>query len=300
MKVTLDLDRLLAEGKISQSEYDRLLRFSARDTGSLAFNLLVASGVIAVSCGLLAILPSPYTAITVGLVTSAFGIALGFVNPKRWKILSVVSTLTGALLLGGGIISIGEGSPASFVIVAAIYVLAGCAARSGLLVSLAILALASSLGARTGYQHAMYFLGINKPGATVMVFFFMAIFLYQLSKVLPYEFKRLAIIASRTSVFVVNFGFWIGSLWGDRWGTLALPRGLFAIGWAVALLATGIWAVFRNKRWVVNTIAAFGGIHFYTQWFERLGATPVSVVGAGLCAIIAAVGLRSLNKRMLQ
>jgi iron complex transport system permease protein len=29
-----------------------------------------------------------------------------------------------------------------------------------------------------------------------------------------------------------------------------------------------------NRRWLVNLVALFAGIHFYTQWFERLGATP--------------------------
>jgi hypothetical protein len=38
MKVTLDLTRLLEQGKISQAEFDKLGALSAQDTGSLAFN----------------------------------------------------------------------------------------------------------------------------------------------------------------------------------------------------------------------------------------------------------------------
>lgn len=41
MKVTLDLDALLAEREISQDEYDRLSTLSIRSTGSLAYNLLI-------------------------------------------------------------------------------------------------------------------------------------------------------------------------------------------------------------------------------------------------------------------
>ena len=113
-------------------------------------------------------------------------------------------------------------------------------------------------------------------------------------------------------VFLVNFGFWVGSLWGD---SLTLPRALlhvdpgapgrseivppmvFIVGWAVALVATGAWAVKANRRWVVNVVAVFGAIHFYTQWFERLGATPVSVLVGGLLVLAFAIAAWKLNQR---
>ena len=38
------------------------------------------------------------------------------------------------------------------------------------------------------------------------------------------DLARLALVAARTSVFMVNFGFWIGSLWGDD---LLLVRSLW-------------------------------------------------------------------------
>ena len=71
--------------------------------------------------------------------------------------------------------------------------------------------------------------------------------------------------------------------------------GLFAVVWALALAITGAWAWSQNRRWVVNTVAVFGAIHFYTQWFERLGASPGSVLTAGLLALVFAIGLRALN-----
>ena len=300
MKVTLDLSKLRAEGEISQDEYDRLLRLSAKETGSLAFNILVAFGVVAMSGGLLALFPSPYASMTLGMIAGSFGVALEFLQPARWKVLAAVSTLEGALLLGGGIITIAEGSSGSFLLVTAIFILAGSAARSGLLVSLAILALSSSIGARTGYSHASYFLGVEEPGLTVALFSIIAIATYQVSKLLPHDFSRLAIIASRTSVFMVNFGFWIGSLWGDRDSErkVIVSDNLFIIGWALALLVTGIWGASRNRRWVVNSAAVFGGMHFYTQWFEHLGASPGSIIAAGVLAIGGAVALRSLNSRL--
>ena len=73
---------------------------------------------------------------------------------------------------------------------------------------------------------------------------------------------------------------------------------VFAVLWALVLLATAVWSWKRNRRWVLNTVATFGGIHFYTQWFEYLGASPGTVLVAGLLALGFAVGLRSVNSKM--
>ena len=75
-----------------------------------------------------------------------------------------------------------------------------------------------------------------------------------------------------------------------------MPASVFSIGWALALIAVAVWGVRVNRRWVVNVAAVFGAIHFYTQWFERLGATPLSVLLAGLLALGLALGLRALQQ----
>jgi hypothetical protein len=43
--------------------------------------------------------------------------------------------------------------------------------------------------------------------------------------------------------------------------------------------------------------ATFGGIHFYTQWFERLRATPKMVIAAGVIAVAIAFALWRYNQR---
>ena len=173
-------------------------------------------------------------------------------------------------------------------------------ARSNLLAILATLMLSASIGARTGYFHASYFLFIQEPTITVILFSALAIGLYQLSKRLSTEYERIAIASARTGVFLVNFGFWVGSLWGEYsdTGDIIIPDVAFAVLWALALLATAIWSWKRNRRWVLNTVATFGGIHFYTQWFEYLGASPGTVLFAGLLALGFAVGLRIINTKM--
>jgi len=49
---------------------------------------------------------------------------------------------------------------------------------------------------------------------------------------------------------------------------------------------------------LVNLVAVFAGIHFYTQWFERLGATPLSVLLGGLAMLASAVALWMFNRRL--
>ena len=76
MKVTLDLDQLLADGKITRAEYEKLGAMAAKSTGSLAFNILIGFGVIAVSGAALALLPAPATAIVIGLCVLVSGLLI--------------------------------------------------------------------------------------------------------------------------------------------------------------------------------------------------------------------------------
>ena len=141
---------------------------------------------------------------------------------------------------------------------------------------------------------------IQEPTITVILFSLLAIGLYQLSKRLSVEYERVALASARTGVFLVNFGFWVGSLWGECSDSreVIISDSVFAVLWAVALMVTAIWSWKSNRRWVLNTVATFGGIHFYTQWFEHLGASPGTVLIAGLLALGFAVGLRSMNNKM--
>jgi iron complex transport system permease protein len=293
MKVVLDIDKLLRERHISAEEYARLKKFAAEDTGSLAFNLLVSFGVVATAVGAFARFPSAATAIAVGVVIAAAGIYLCSGHSKAWGLLGWILLLVGSLGASGGIVVLTHGSTGGFLAVTGLYLVAGVLARSGLLVALSALALSETVGAATAYSHASYFLVIQQPAVTVVLFALLSWGAYMLSLRVSEGYQPLAIVFARTSLFLVNFGFWVGSLWGDRLGSRAftfpskepIPDWAFAIGWAVALIATGIWAAQRNKRWVVNLLAVFGAIHFYTQYFERLGASPTTILVAGLVAL---------------
>jgi hypothetical protein len=125
---------------------------------------------------------------------------------------------------------------------------------------------------------------IKQPALTVILFSLVSWVLYRISLNLEPELQRLALIASRTSLFLVNFGFWVGSLWGDSFGDKHyghsqppdLPAGFFSVVWAIALIMTGTWAARENRRWVVNLVAVFGAIHFYTSTSRPWVPHPVA------------------------
>lgn len=296
MKIVLDLTKLLEEGKINQAEFDKFKQFGAQATSAMAFNLLVGFGVVAVSGALLGLLPSPFTALLLGLLTGAMGI--GLLKSHKWDLLAQMCILIGALMLGGGIVWLDDASMRSWLVVTILLIAGSIIARSGLLVVLAMLALSATLGSSTGYEHAAYGIVVEQPTLTIIVFSILGFVTYWIAKHVPSHYARLAIIAARTAIFLVNFGFWIGSLWGDRLAHgRIIPELVYVILWAIALIIIIVWAVRANKVWVVNISAIFLAIHFYTQWFERLGATPLTVLLAGLLALAFALGLKHFNAR---
>ena len=314
MKITLDISKLVQEGKLTREEADKLTALAAHDTDSLGINILIGFGVIAIAAGAVALVPTPLTAVGLGLALFAAGCAIVLNRVQQWILLGQICLVIGALMFGGGVIAYGAGSLASMLIVTAAFALAAIAARSSLLMALAVLAASACLGARTGYSHALYSLAIFEPTLTIVLFSALALIAYQASQRLPADYERLAITAARTSLLLINFGFWIGSLWGDPLMLLrsmtakdasldmtmtVIPATVFSILWAVVLLGAGIWAVQVNRRWLVNLVALFAGIHFYTQWFERLGATPLSVLLGGVVMLASAFALWMFNRRVV-
>lgn len=307
MKITLDIAKLVEDGRITPEEAERLKGLAAESTGSLAMNMLIGFGVVAVALGVMGLVPQPAVAVVLGGILG--GVGLGFVlrGERTWAILAQICLLAGALMLAGGVMFMTKGSVMALLAVTAIFIGCGVVARSGLLIALAVLALSATIGARTGYMHATYFLAIRQPAMTVLLFSGLAIGAYQASKLVRADLSRLAIVAARTSLLLVNFGFWIGSLWGDRLTWFidrtttsryapVIPAWTFSLLWIAAIIGAGVWAARANRPWVLNLAAVFGAIHFYTQWFERLGATPFTVLVAGVLTLGLAVGIWKYNQ----
>lgn len=319
MKITLDLSRLVEEGKLTPAEAERLQGLARHDTGSLGINILIGFGVVAVAAGVGALVPTALTAIVIGAVLFGVGLMLILQRVQAWDLLAQICLVIGALTLAGGVLYLDNGSLRAAIAITLGLAASAVLARSSLLAALAVISLAGCFGARTGYMHAMYSLSIQEPAVTIVVFSALALLTYLVSQRVQADYERIAIAAARTSVFLVNFGFWIGSLWGDRLRLLramaagdpaiqtggartapavVIPDYVFGIGWALALVAVGVWGVKANRRWVVNIAAVFGAIHFYTQWFEKLGANPLSVLLGGLIMLGIAMALWSFNRRL--
>lgn len=291
MKVTLDLDILVSQGKLSAAEAERLKSFASAETNTLGSNIFLAFGIVAVVIGAGVLLPTLQTVLVLGGLLFALGLGLAVGKVDRWAVFAQIMMVTGALALGGAIIALFGESLLVKLALSAGLAIAAFAATSGLLAALAVLMLAAAIMTGTEIWDATNFLGV-----TIIILSGLVLGLYLVSLRLRPAHERLAIIAMRTAILMVNVAFLVGSLFGDS--GLGLPSVAFTIGWALALLALGIWAIFANRRWVVNVVGVFGAIHFFTQWFLALGAQPFSILVGGLLLIGFGLGLARFNQTL--
>ncbi len=306
----------MQEGKLTRDEAERLKTLALRDTSILAINALMVFGAAAVAAGILALNPSFAAGAALGTAFVLVGLGVTFRGSEQWSLLGTATTIIGALLLSGGVLGLFEGAFIGTCFTAALLFALALLIRSSFLMALVPLAVAAALGSSTGYGHATYMLIVREPAITIFVFSLLAATAYVASHHVEPVYERLALVFARVSLLLVNFGFWVGSLWGDypgqswmhggtysapetgrSWRAAAwdIPNYVFVIGWAGLLVAVGIWGASVNRRWVVNTAVTFGAIHFYTQWFERLGAQPWAIIVAGLTVVAVAVALWRYN-----
>lgn len=315
MKILIDLDTLERDGVLTPELAATLRAHATRDTGSTAINLLLAFGAIAIAAGMLALVPSSAFAAFFG----AGFILLGWLVEKQyaaqWGKLGGIWMIVGALILSTAIGALLDHPFIAPLVAAGILGGVSVLAKSRLLIALTPLALAAAIGGSTGYWHACYAITVREPTLTILLFSGLAYGAWQYAKPRTGLHHHLAVIFARMCVILVNFGFWIGSLWGDtpgklwhdpatidmfsRYGTQQIPAIVFILGWAVALLLAGAWAAKHGRRFMVNTVAVFAAIHFYTQWFEHIGMHPVSVIIAGVATIGFGLALWRYNRRQL-
>lgn len=170
MKITLDIDKLFEEGKIDVDDYETLKGFAHTETSSLALNILIGFGVIAVSGGMVALVASAGASAAIGVLIAAVGVYLGIYYSDSWNLLGSILLVVGALIFGGGTIAYSEGGLAGFVILAIIYLAVGFVADSGLIIALGTLSLWGAIGATGGYGHATYSFGTDKPLVSILLF----------------------------------------------------------------------------------------------------------------------------------
>lgn len=288
MKIMLDLDALVVSGKLTPSEAERLKGYAAVETGALGVNVLFGLGATAVASAVGILIPTMGTVMVLGAVLFALGFGLRAVRIERWSVFAQIIMIIGALALVGSIGSLYGDMLWVRIALTLGLALAAVLTMSGLLAALAVLAFAATITIDVEQWMPTHYLAVAIVALSALV-----LGLYLLSLRLPSAYERLAIVAMRTAILLVNGAFLIGSVAGDE--LLGWPATVFAVVWALALLAFGIWAMFANRRWVVNVVAIFAAIHFFTQWFIVLGAEPLSILGGGLLLIAFGLGLARFN-----
>jgi iron complex transport system permease protein len=126
-----------------------------------------------------------------------------------------------------------------------------------------------------------------------------------------------ALVAARVSWIILNFGFWVGSLWGDyigehfkqysngeytpydqmeAWRATAfhIPDYAFVIAWALASISTIIWL--KSHRFAVNASITFLAINAYTQFFERFYESAWALIFGGGSLLMFAWALFNFDR----
>lgn len=282
MKVTLDISKLLVEGKITQTDFDKLTLLSSQETTLLAVNIMIAFGILAVMGGVIALSPPLLDGIALGLFAKLAGLWLLYNHQKRWGVLGNALFVIGSLSVANGLIQYYENNLLVFVFIAIFFIITGCIAKSALLMIFSALSMAPLVQTKLFQWQASEFVYTGDPIPKILVYGILSFSACFLSSKLSPKFERLAIIFSRTSFIMMNFGFLVGSYWGDGHSS----QSVLAFLWAVVLITTGYWATQKSDWFTLNTVAAFGAVLLYTQWLEVFLAYPFATISAGIIIVI--------------
>ena len=315
--VRIDLDQLQAEGLIGADLAGLIAARALPDARSGLFvNLALILGALAVAAGTIALVPNATTGLVLAIVAIAAAEAIRrFAPGTTLKVLSAALALMGVLGLAGWIGWQYEDAADTTLPAVLVTLILGAGAvwfRSAFLTVLSVLALGAVFGTGTGYWHACYGLFVEQPTVTIGVFSALAAGLYILRERIGEAWKKLTGIAARTAFFLVNFAFWVGSLWGDDLGpdyryaegndwdawraaTPHVPEAVFSIGWPILLVA--VMARSRNGGFLSVTATVFLAIHAYSQYFETFGAHPWTLLVGGLVLVGLAVGAAKLLRQ---
>ncbi len=195
-----------------------------------------------------------------------------------------------------------------------------------LVTALAILPFAQALETGTTYFHAAYVFYSPEPTLSILQMALLMGVLFAGLKGRPERTARHLRLLLVMAFIAANLCALVGSLWGDvvgetLWGpggvratdgygsyedwqaarelfmetALVVAPGVYAMLWAVALVAMIAVAAHRGNRALFNTAMTFAGIHAYTQLFESFGDKPLAYVIGGLAAIPLAWGMWRTN-----
>jgi len=276
--------------------------------------------------------PREILVIGLGVVVAAAGHALWRAGSTRTRFVAGCLMVLGMLAHLHGVLSaeIDPGLAPIVVLYAALpLILCGIVLDVRFITALAILPLSGALSARTFYGTGVYGFLNEEPTLTIVFLGALGALCLFLAVRIKERLGRHAGILGIMCLLAVNMAFWIGSIWGDvvglsLWGpdwksvaaplngeeawraweaardefsrdALGVPADAFAAIWAAVLVGVAVWAAMSGRRGPFNMAVVFGAIHLYTQYFERLQATPGTIAVAGTIAILMSWGLWRYN-----
>jgi iron complex transport system permease protein len=93
IRIVLDITRLVEEGKLTPQEAARLQALAKRDTRSLAINVLMSFGAVAVVAGIIALEPAFTTGAVLGVALVVMGLGISFLAVEQWGLLGTATTI---------------------------------------------------------------------------------------------------------------------------------------------------------------------------------------------------------------
>ncbi len=321
--ITLDLSRLIEDKLLSKAEAMRLFEIREPDkaTNRLA-SILYILGALAAAAGVILLKPTATTGLIIAIVCFLVGQTIRF---KRWDHLHILSLALGigsaAGLTGWFVLEFGETLPAIAVngFATAVTLSMALAFRSRFLGALVPLGIGSMIGSGGAYWHASYGIFVREPAVTILLFATIAAALFFLARRSTHpDWRPMSTIAASMSLVVVNFGWWVGSLWGDYIGdhlrgvadrsvgeayqswyaarqayretALHIDDSLFAIGWAGSAVAMIVVGRKLRNRFVEIAGIVFLAINAFTQYFQYFRDEPWALVFGGLALVGVALG----------
>ena len=326
-KISLDLDDLVERNQIDSALADRLstLKLPTQSTHYLV-SVLYIIGAIAAAAGVVLLKPTATTGLILGLACLAGGKFIQFRKMEDLNILALALGIGGAAgIVGWFVLEFGETLSAIMVNGFATLVTAAIALffRSRFLAALVPLGLGAMIGSGGAYWHAAYAIFVREPTITVVLFSAIAAVLFWLCEKhlkAGSDFAGMSVVAARMSVIITNFGFWVGSLWGDSVGqylfvtshlkpdeltrdeiraaesafrdaTLFIHEHVFAVGWAAFCIGLIMIGKRISNRFVEICGIVFLAINAFTQYFEYFEDEPWALIFGGLALVGIAVVL---------
>ena len=322
-KITLDLDALVASGKLSQSEATKLTGFAEPSRAvSTLVQVLYIFGALGLAAGVVALKPEPIVGLILALAALGFAGLVQATKNESLSILGIGMSIAGTLgVCGWFATEFGTETNALLIntVTTLLLLVSALWFRSLFLIAFVPIGIAAMLGSGTMYWHASYGIFVQEPTLTIITFSVLALGLFAFSYKLPAIRGMQALIAARVSWIILNFGFWVGSLWGDyigehfrqyadgkytsyedmeKWRLTAfhIPDYAFVIAWALASIGTIIWL--KSHRFAVNAGITFLAINAYTQFFERFYESAWALILGGASLLVFAWALFNFDRSM--